>query len=130
MRLNLNTGVIMLSRIGGILFGIGILSGVAIAAKPASIIDAEDRPTAPAFMAPLMNVDSRYGQGWFPEPLLAPEMDVERELRFDYFHGEKKGLQQDSVKAEIEWSFGMLTIEVEAEYSREKEASINGLGRL
>src|SRR2546423_617713 len=72
-------------------------------------------------------IDSRaiYGEGIFPEPLLAPEMDVERELRFDWIHQEKRGVVADEAKAEVEWSFGLLTVEVGFSYSRETAVEVD-----
>jgi len=45
------------------------------------------------FASRFWRVDQRaiYGKSKFPEPLLAPEMDVESELRLDWFHSEKSG---------------------------------------
>src|SRR4051812_47528910 len=71
-----------------------------------------------------------YGKSWFPEPLLAPEMDVEREVRVDWLHTERRGFVADEPKAEVEWNFGLLTVEVELPYVRETESGFNaGLGR-
>jgi hypothetical protein len=75
----------------------------------------------------LLDHRSRYGEFWFPEPLRGPEMDVDRELRIDWFHGEKKGLQHDEVNAEIEYNFGLLTLEAEIPYERESESSFDPL---
>jgi hypothetical protein len=69
---------------------------------------------------------SRYGQFWFVEPLRGPEMDVDREFRVDWFHGEDQNLQQDEVEAEIEYNFGLLTLELELPYEREAELSADG----
>jgi hypothetical protein len=76
-------------------------------------------------MGGLLDNRSRYGQYWFPEPLRAPEMDVDRELRLDWFHGEKRGFQQDEVNAELEYNIGLLTLEAEVPYERESEASFD-----
>jgi hypothetical protein len=76
----------------------------------------------------LLDHRSRYGQFWFPEPLRAPEMDVDREFRVDWFHSEKKGLQSDEVRAEIEYNFGLLTVEMEVPYVRDHESGINDAG--
>lgn len=72
-------------------------------------------------------VDGRsiYGKGIFPEPLLAPEMDVERELRLDWLHQEKRGFVGDEAKAEVEWNFGYLTVEVELPYVHETEVTLD-----
>lgn len=74
-----------------------------------------------------------YGKSTFPEPLRAPEMDVEAELRFDWFHAEKYAARQDTVKAEFEYSFGYLTLEVGTSYNRAETAArdpITGLKSL
>src|SRR5947209_11841374 len=80
----------------------------------------------PAFSTPTFSLaDPRaiYGTSKFPEPLLAPEMDVERELRFDWLHAEKRAVRTDEARAEVEWSFGDLTLEVGTAYERQEERS-------
>src|SRR3954454_17947427 len=67
----------------------------------------------------LLDHRSVYGSYWFPEPLQAPEMDVDDELRIDWLHTENRGAVVDEVKAEIEKSFGLLTLELEVPYERE-----------
>jgi hypothetical protein len=69
---------------------------------------------------------SRYGQFWFVEPLRGPEMDVDREFRVDWFHGEDQHVQEDEVTAELEYNFGLLTVELELPYEREAELSAEG----
>jgi hypothetical protein len=105
-----------------------LLASIVIAC--CSAVCAQDLPYRPLFS----KADSRaiYGKSAFPEPLLAPEMDVERELRFDWLHQEKTGVRSDEVKAEIEYSFGLLTLEVEAPYEREEEHghAIDGMGSI
>src|SRR6476646_1238728 len=71
------------------------------------------------YMGGLLDHRSRYGEFWFPEPLRGPEMDVDREFRVDWFHGEKRGVQQDEVTAELEYNIGLLTLEAEVPYERE-----------
>src|SRR4051794_27288695 len=73
----------------------------------------------------LLDHRSTYGTYWFPEPLNGPEMDVDRELRIDYFHGESQNAQETEVKAELEWNFGLLTLELELPYSRESESAFD-----
>lgn len=78
----------------------------------------------------LLDHRSTYGQYWFVEPLRAPEMDVDREVRVDWFHAEKRGTQADTVNTEIEYNFNLLTVEVEAPYERETVGSFDStLGR-
>src|SRR5438477_3934133 len=95
---------------------------VALALFPfGASVRAEERGS---FSTPVFSLaDSRaiYGKSRFPEPLLAPEMDVESELRFDWLHSEKRAIRTDEVKAEVEWSFGFLTLEVGTAYEREEE---------
>src|SRR5581483_5597416 len=69
----------------------------------------------------LLDSRSKYGTNWFPEPLNTDEMDADQEVRFNYFHAERKGFQADEVSAEVEKSFELLTIELEVPYEREVE---------
>ena len=79
----------------------------------------------------LLDSRSSYGQFWFVEPLRAPEMDVDRELRLDYFHSEGPGGQTDELRPEIEYNFNLLTIEAETAYQWNHELSTDPLtGRL
>ena len=64
----------------------------------------------------LLDRRSIYGQFWFVEPLRAPEMDVDRELRVDYFHSETHGSQSNTAKAELEYNVNLLTVEVAPSY--------------
>ena len=60
---------------------------------------------------------SKFGIGWFPETLRAPEMDFEySEMRLDYFHAEGNAEKTDEVKVELEHNFRLLTIEMELPY--------------
>src|SRR5690242_2675217 len=79
--------------------------------------------SAPVFSS----LDGRaiYGKGIFPEPLLAPEMDVEREVRLDWLHSEKRGTVSDEATAEVEWSFGLLTVEAEFKYQRDSMVDVD-----
>ncbi len=75
----------------------------------------------------LLDYRSRYGQYWFPEPFRADETDVDNELRLDWVHLEGRGHVIDDAKAEIEKSFGLLTVEVEVPYSRDTSAVFDPL---
>ncbi len=78
----------------------------------------------------LLDHRSKYATNWFPEPLLADEMDWDQELRLDWFHSEKNRNVSDSVTAEVEYSIGLLTLEVEMPYERGTERSEpDNLGR-
>jgi len=105
-----------------------LLGMLAFTAALATTALAEEVPAAPQdtrYFGGLLDSRSRYGHGWFPEPLRAPEMDVDDELRLDWFHAERSGFQADELTLEIEKSFGLLTLEVEAGYERESERGID-----
>ncbi len=70
----------------------------------------------------LLDHHSIYGKYWFPEPLLNPEVDVDREIRLDYLHTERRGLQSNALKAEVEYAVGLLTLEIELPYSNDRQA--------
>jgi hypothetical protein len=66
---------------------------------------------------------SEYGQGVFPEPFLVDDSDLEpAEARLDWLHTEAGGSKGDVVKAEVEKSFGLMTLELEVPYERETAA--------
>src|SRR4051812_45926105 len=64
---------------------------------------------------------SKYNTNFFPEPLLADEMDADQEVRFSWLHTEKSNHRADEATVEIEKSFNLLTVEVEVPYEREVE---------
>jgi len=69
----------------------------------------------------LLDRHSTYGKYWFPEPLRTGEVDVDNEIRVDYFHAEKRDKQSDEVQFELEKSFGLVTLEVAAGYESARE---------
>lgn len=83
-----------------------------------------DQSTRHGFLN-LLDARSIYGQFWFVEPLRGPEMDVDREFRVDYFHGENHGFQSNEVKAELEYNFGLLTVELELPYVHETSSAFD-----
>lgn len=70
----------------------------------------------------LLDSRSKYNTNWFPEPLNTDEMDADQELRLNYAHYEKRGFQSDEAEAEIELTFGQLTLELEVPYEHERES--------
>jgi hypothetical protein len=62
---------------------------------------------------------SEYGTGFFPEPFLVDEGDLDKEIVFSWLHQEGKGNVTDVVSGEVEWSFGLATIEVEVPWERD-----------
>lgn len=99
---------------------VGVLFGLAVRMAPADT-------TSSTRYGPFGLFDSRssYGQFWFVEPLRAPEMDVDREFRVDYFHAENHALLSDSVNAELEYNFNLLTVELEVPYEWETSSSFD-----
>jgi len=65
----------------------------------------------------LLDSRSEYGQGVFPEPFLVDDSDLEPgEARLDWLHTEAGRAKSDTVKAEVEKGFGMVTLELEVPY--------------
>jgi len=76
---------------------------------------------------------SIYGQGYFPEPFLVDDSDLEPdEARVDWRHLEGQGERSDEVIAEVEHAFGLLTLEIETGYERENSGGTitQGLGNF
>jgi hypothetical protein len=76
---------------------------------------------------------SIYGEGYFPEPFLVDDSDLEpNETRFDWLHTTAGANHSDEVKAEIEKGFGQLTLELEIAYQREVDAGAvsEGIGNI
>lgn len=76
---------------------------------------------------------SEYGAGIFPEPFLTSDSDLEPdEARLDWLHTEAGSRQNDRVKAEVEKSFGLMTLEIEIPYEREKMPgeTVQGVGNV
>ncbi len=69
----------------------------------------------------LLDHRSEYGQGVFPEPFLVDDSDLEPgEARVDWFHSEADGSRSDTGKVEIEKGFGLMTVELEVPYERDR----------
>src|SRR5882724_1269277 len=98
----------------GLVWGMGLGGTIAVGQV------ASDFPRSRYGFANLLDNRSRYGQFWFVEPLRGPEMDVDREVRVDWFHGANRGFQSNEVKAELEYNFNLLTVEVEVPYVNER----------
>ena len=75
---------------------------------------------------------SSYGTFFFPEPILVGEMDVDNELRVDWFHTKAGDTHGDEFKTEIEKSFGLLTLELDVPYERQNDAGVitQGFGNI
>jgi hypothetical protein len=101
----------------GVAIVFGLASQVFAAADSQS---AESTDTSDKF-GPFGLFDHRssLGTGFFPEPFLVDEGDTDRELELNWLHQEGHGSNTDQVKGEIEWNFGLATIELEAPYERD-----------
>jgi hypothetical protein len=67
----------------------------------------------------LFDSRSAYGTGFFPEPFLVDEGDLDKELELSWIHQEGHGNTTDVATGEVEWSFGLATVEVEAPWERD-----------
>jgi hypothetical protein len=76
---------------------------------------------------------SEYGQGVFPEPFLVDDSDLETgEARLDWLHTGGNGQRSDTVTAEVEKGFGLLTLELEVPYERDTASgqTAQGFGNI
>jgi hypothetical protein len=73
----------------------------------------------------LLDHRSVIGTGFYPEPFLVDEGDVDREIELDWAHKEGHHAVSDDVTAEVEWSFGQLTFELECPYLRDYSDTID-----
>jgi hypothetical protein len=69
----------------------------------------------------LLDNRSRYNTNFYPEPLNTDEMDADQELRLNYAHFENRRSRSDGVSAEMEKTFGQLTLELEVPWEHEAE---------
>lgn len=77
----------------------------------------------------LLDNRSEYGQGAFPEPFLVDDSDLEPgEARLDWLHTEAAGSRSDLAKAEFEKAFGLMTLELEVPYERDRAAGATSSG--
>jgi hypothetical protein len=76
---------------------------------------------------------SAYNQEFFPQPLLVDDTGLEdSEVEFSYLHTKANDQHSDTVTAEVQKSFGLLTFELSAPYEREADSddSSKGIGNL
>jgi hypothetical protein len=71
----------------------------------------------------LLDHRSSYGEGVYPEPFLVDDSDLEQgEFRLDWLHTANGGDHTEILHPEIEYGFGLLTLELEAPYERQVTA--------
>ncbi len=120
-----------------------MLSAISLVATPAlateqmaSPATATDSSISPGSRYGLLNgLDHRswYGQGNFPEPFLVDDSGLEiNETRLDWLHTRAGGQQSDTVSAELEKGFGLLTLELKVPFVREASPGqvSQGIGNL
>ncbi len=81
----------------------------------------------------LLDRNSSYGKGVFPEPFLVDDSDLESgEFRFDWLRTARGSSHIDNFRAEVEKSWGPVTFEVEVPYERDVApgARVDGLTNI
>lgn len=81
--------------------------------------DDATRPQGRYGLFGLLDGRSAYGTDFYPEPLLADDGDMDRELRTSWFHAEGSGQQQDAITMEAEYSLETVTFEIDGGYERD-----------
>jgi hypothetical protein len=108
----------MKTRSASIIIGLCVLSAAAnFALADGSTTNANDTSYG-LFNA--LDHRSSYGQFFFPEPFLVDDSDLEPgEFRLDWLHTRHGSDYTDVVHPEIEYAFGLMTMELEAPYERD-----------
>src|SRR6185437_12485824 len=104
-----------------------VLATLIIVCAGSSTRSLADQPTSSDRYGPFGLLDHRsiYGTYWYPEPLRADESDVDNEVRLDWFHGAKRGRQDDELKMEIEKSVGLFTFEIAPTWQSDRTHAFN-----
>jgi hypothetical protein len=77
----------------------------------------------------LLDHRSMYGRDFFPDSFLGPEFDAERQIDFNYLHGERRGMRDDELDGGFQWNVaGELTISAEAGWDSQRSALIPQAG--
>ena len=96
-------------------------SSLAATNEQAAIVSSAPSPDSRYGVFNFLEHRSEYGQGVFPEPFLVDDSDLEpNEVRFDWLHKEANGSGSDTGKAEIEKGIGLMTLELEVPYERDR----------
>src|SRR5271154_875751 len=120
----------------GIIFSVLFINSVAKA-------DDDDRAltttNSPAFTSPhygflnWLDPRSAYNQEFFPQPLLVDDTGLEDgEVEFSYLHTKANDQHSDTVTAEVQKSFGLLTLELSVPYEwmADSDDSSKGVGNV
>jgi hypothetical protein len=81
----------------------------------------------------LLDHRSNYGQGVLPEPFLVDDSDLEtNEFRLDWLHTAAPGQHSNVLKTEIEYGFGLVTVEVEmpVEWNHADGKTVSGFDNI
>ena len=81
----------------------------------------------------LLDRNSSYGKGVFPEPFLNDDSDLEPgEIRFDWLRTARGSSHHDTFRVEIEQALGPVTFELEVPYERDVAPGerVDGLGNI
>jgi hypothetical protein len=112
----------VLARVSGLVTVGVLIHGSALAADPTASMTATNETVSTDTRYGLFHgLDHRsyYSEGNFPEPFLVDDSGLEiNEARLDWLHAEARGAKTDTVKAEVEKGFGLLTLELEVPYER------------
>lgn len=93
-----------------------------LAAPAAEKFPADDQAVLDTRYGFLNGLDHRssYGQGVYPEPFLVDDSDLETgEFRLDWLHTANGSDHSDILHPEIEYGFGLMTLELEVPYERD-----------
>jgi hypothetical protein len=120
----------------GILFAVAFIYDTAIADDQLALA-VTNSSVAPDSRFGLFNwLDHRsaYYREFFPQPILVDDMSLEQEgeLEFSSLHTQANALRSDIVTAEVQKSFGLLTLELEVPYERDSDADYvsQGIGNI
>ncbi len=110
---------VFIAVLGQQAFAVSDAAGSTAVPTPASLAAPKDLVGTRFGPFGLFDTRSQYGTGFFPEPFLVDEGDLDREIVFSSIHQEGAGSLSTSVTGEVEWSFNLLTVEVEAPYEHD-----------
>lgn len=100
--------------------GLASLSGLA-ATNQQGVLESPPSLDSRYGVLNLLDHRSEYGQGVFPEPFLVDDSDLEpNEARYDWLHSAAGSAHRDSGKAELEKGFGLMTVELEVPFERDR----------
>lgn len=95
--------------------------------KPKPAGAASSNPSSGRNFFGLLDSRSSYGKDFFHDPLIGPEFDAEKQVEVDYAHGEKRGVGDNEIDAELQWNIvGQLTVAAAFGWDSEHQATMHG----